>query len=442
MSSIGTFLNRGPGIDVAATKSLQSAVADKLMVQAEDAVLQFVIETSDPGQALKSLQALGDLPRERRDKVLLHPSFRYWLQAMRKTSRGEQTELRRDFAERLIDFVWSEHFLAGRPIENWRLATDQRGGIRCPSRGRYIELGEGYQNQICRMATGEENLVGQCADGLRIEIPPEDLLEPSMDDLPTIEDHGFRISLSPKVANNRIEISTRDPWLRVKLTGTNQRMNGTEFFGVEEDLYPQSPAIGEIVAALELLKKYWPDQYDDLAEFTQVIVPIDASANIMRPWQGPRHADDDDNRTHLAFTVSSRQGAIYIGSAPVDSSVEMLIHENAHVKMRQIQAIDPLLLDPFDETLKISVPWRPDPRPIPGILEGLFVFSHVAEFECQRWFSDPNGVSVERMNARLKGLAHAIDCLERHAKLTAGGAEFLAAMKSWVIDLRCRTPNQ
>lgn len=441
MSSIGAFLNRGPRIDVGATKLLQSAVADKLMKQAEETVLQFVVATSNPGQALTSLRALGDLPRESRDKVLLHPSFRYWLQAMRKTSRGEQAELRSDFAERFIDFVWSEHFLAGRSIEDWYLTTDQQGGIRCPSRGRYIELGEGYQNQICRMATREENLIIQCADGLQIEIPPEDLSGP-VTDFPTIEDHGFSISLSPKVADNRVEISTRDPWLRVKLTGTNQRIDGTEFFGVEEELYPQSPAIGEIVAALELLKKYWLDQHDDLAELTKVIVPIDASANLLRPWQGPQHPADDDNRTHLAFTVSSRQGAIYIGSAPVDSSVEMLIHENAHVKMRQIQAIDPLLLDPFDETLRISVPWRPDPRPIPGILEGLFVFSHVAEFDCQRWFSNPNDVSVERMNSRLKGLVHAIDCLQRHAKLTAGGVEFLAAMNSWVIDLRCRVPNQ
>lgn len=439
MSSIAAFLSRGPRIDAAAARSLQSTVADKLMVQVEKAVLQFLIETSHPGQILVSLQTLRDLPRERRDRVLLHPSFRYWLQAMRRMSQGEQTELRHDFAERLIDFVWAEHFLAGRPIENWRLVTDQRGGLRCPSRGRYIELGQRYESQTCHLVTKGENLVVQCADGLRIEIPSEDLLAPTIDDPPTIEDHGFSVSLSAKVVNDRIEVSTRDPWLRVKLTGTNQRTNGTEFFGVEEHLYSQSPAIGGIVDALELLKKYWPDQHDDLAEFTRVIVPIDESACAM---QAPARSNGDGNTSHLAFTVSSRQGAIYIGNAPVDASVEMLIHENAHVKMRQIQAIDPLLLDPFDESLKMAVPWRPDPRPIPGILEGLFVFSHVAEFESQRWRADPNGVNVELLGKRLDGLAHAVDCVERHAKLTPGGVEFLAAMKNWVVDLRCRAPGQ
>ena len=50
---------------------------------------------------------------------------------------------------------------------------------------------------------------------------------------------------------------------------------------------------------------------------------------------------------HRAFTVSSRQGAIYIGQAPVDTTIEMLIHENAHVKLRQIQALDPLYRTPW-----------------------------------------------------------------------------------------------
>ncbi len=196
-----------------------------------------------------------------------------------------------------------------------------------------------------------------------------------------------------------------------------------------------------MIEALSLLKQYWRDEYHDLAEFTRVIVPIDPSGSSLHTsLEANGHVNN--HRTHLAFTVSSRQGAIYIGPAPVDSSIEMLIHENAHVKMRQIQTLDPLLRDPLDEAFKVPVPWRPDPRPLPGILEGLFVFAHVAEFECQRWHADPASLNIASMNKRLKGLCYAVECLEENAKLTDGGIEFLAMMKHWVSDLRCRVPME
>ena len=40
--------------------------------------------------------------------------------------------------------------------------------------------------------------------------------------------------------------------------------------------------------------------------------------------------------------------------------VEMLLHENAHVKLRQIQVLDSLLEDQWDGNMRFAVPWRPD----------------------------------------------------------------------------------
>jgi HEXXH motif-containing protein len=439
MTSIGRYLNCGK-IDTAASKVLQEAVRNKLITQTEQAIVEYSALSGD-SQPLAALQALLDLPADRQERVVLHPSFRFWLQVIRRASTGDTLGLRRDFAKRLPDFVWSEQLVMGSLLRPWSVSTDDAGGLRCPSFGRYIELGHTYSNQTLEISAASENAIVKCADGLTIQIPSEDLTG-SVSDFPSVEEHGYCLAISPRVADDRIEVTTRDPWLRVRLTGTNQRMDGTEFMGVDNELYPAAPALGEISNSLALLKCHWPEAYEDLSEFTRVIVPIDPSANALRPWQRSAGRKDDDNSVHLAFTVSSRQGAIYIGPAPVDSSVEMLIHENAHVKMRQIQALDPLLCDPFDETFRVPVPWRPDPRPLPGILEGLFVFAHVAEFEWRRWKAEPAAVSVEHLRSRLEGLSYAVNCLEKHAKLTAGGSEFLAIMKSWVLDLRCRVSVQ
>ena len=136
-----------------------------------------------------------------------------------------------------------------------------------------------------------------------------------------------------------------------------------------------------------------------------------------------------------AFTVSSRQGAIFIGDGSPDELVEMILHENAHVKLRQIQILDTLLADPLNEEVRASVPWRPDPRPMPGIFEGLFVFAHVAEYHRRRANNAHCPASQKRVGRLTRDLEHAASALAKHAVLTPRGQLFLGAMCAWVDEL-------
>jgi len=338
---------------------------------------------------------------------------------MRRTSQAENLEQHFSFARKLVDFVWSEQASRGQLDKSWTTMTDERGGLRCPSIGRFIELGTSYTNCVVQIIPGNEAVVIQCMDGLTIQIPFEDLRGPLMEPLPTLEDHGYLVSIASFLADGSVEVSSRDPWLRVRLTGTNQRTTGTEFFGADTDQrYPDCPSLTNLDKALQLLKIYWTEGFDDFVRFTHVIVPMDF---------GPH--------TYCGFTVSSRQGAICIGNAPPDSTLEMLIHENAHVKLRQIQFLDSLLSDPSDESIRLPVPWRLDPRPIPGIFEGLFVFSHVAEFELRRLNADRTGVNSEQLERRIHALHYAAQCLEQHANFTDEGLTFFRAMLRWVEKL-------
>ncbi len=152
MSGVRPFLSYGAQIDSAVSKVLQDAVCDRLMKQAEEVLLSYALSCPNPGSSLVGLQALSSLPSERRNCVLLHPSFRYWLQAVRRTSRsGKGSELRHEFALRLSDFIWSEELVAGRPVRTWQVMTDDEGGLRCPTFGRYIELGDAYRHQTLQV---------------------------------------------------------------------------------------------------------------------------------------------------------------------------------------------------------------------------------------------------------------------------------------------------
>lgn len=438
MSSWDDFAALGPEIGREYTAALQASVTRKLVTQTEEVVCQQVAASPEDSWAVSALSALLALPDDRRMAVVLHPSFRFWLQAMRRTTGEQFRSLRKHFTLRFADFVWAEQFLLGRLNQAWWLSTDDKGGLRCASLQRFIELGSCYKNEPVQVSGNSDHAVLRCQDGLTIRIPPEDLAGPVLEPRPTLEEHGYQFTLSNLVADGRVELSNRDPWLRVRLTGTNQRNDGTEFFGVDDETYPERSSGTQINAALTLIKRFWPEAYTDFSEHTRVIVPMVKSSRSMRPCANTEGTASQGERVHLAYTVSSRQGAIYIGDAPVDSTVEMLLHENAHVKLRQIQAMDPLLTDPFDETVRLPVPWRPDPRPVTGILEGVFVFSHVAEFNLRRWRAEPGKVSLDLLSKLVNDLCYAVDCLERYASLTGKGSEFLNAMKQWVWQIECR----
>src|SRR5262245_9075533 len=82
------FRKLGPDIDPAVSNALQGNVASQLLNKTHDVILASAEKTTE--EAFKSLtvfNALSNLSAERQKLILLHPTFRYWLQAMRRTSR-------------------------------------------------------------------------------------------------------------------------------------------------------------------------------------------------------------------------------------------------------------------------------------------------------------------------------------------------------------------
>jgi len=255
-------------------------------------------------------------------------------------------------------------------------------------------------------------------DGETVELSTKALsCEPrEVDDLTA--GSSVRIGVAPLVAGGRIEVCAREPWLRAAYTGTNQRTTGVTFFGTKDDLYIREPVSEAYEESLVHLREIWPAQYADLMVFTNVIVPMVQTGDM-----------------HRAFTVSSRQGAMFVDLIDPEAMVENLIHENAHIKLRQIQLLDPLLIDPFNEDKRFTVPWRPDPRPLPGIFEGLWVFAHVAEYRYRRLLSCGTSEEQTKLTKLLGDLEGAQTILSTHAEMTDIGKLFLRQMSEWILAL-------
>jgi uncharacterized protein len=114
-----------------------------------------------------------------------------------------------------------------------------------------------------------------------------------------------------------------------------------------------------------------------------------------------------------------------IGSAPPCPDTRhldaLLLHEFQHVKLHGlIDMYD--LFDPSD-VRRMPVPWRPDPRPVEGVLHGAYAHLALAHL----WRSRGDSGRVEYLRLR-DWVSKAAEALVRAGSLTPDGELFVALM--------------
>ncbi len=108
---------------------------------------------------------------------------------------------------------------------------------------------------------------------------------------------------------------------------------------------------------------------------------------------------------------------------------ESILHEAMHLKLTLIENIVPLV-KPDNNSLYYS-PWRDEPRPVGGVLHGLFVFKAISEYyeECYKMEKLPDakvylserGSQIEKEIAQLKHF-------EASPGLTEAGSSFATSL--------------
>ncbi|MET9761353.1 HEXXH motif domain-containing protein [Streptomyces sp. NPDC006372] len=129
-----------------------------------------------------------------------------------------------------------------------------------------------------------------------------------------------------------------------------------------------------IAGAWRILTEHHPDTAAAMSVAVQTIVPL-------RP---------DLKGSTVAATSPAVFGAIATSLAADDLTLaETLVHEFQHLKLCGILDLFPLVV-PGDGALSYA-PWRDDPRPVRGLLQGAYAYLGVTRFwQVQRWHMPPD----------------------------------------------------
>lgn len=123
--------------------------------------------------------------------------------------------------------------------------------------------------------------------------------------------------------------------------------------------------LGEAIA---LIGEIWPELHEALCRRVTWYVPI-------------RKPSPD---VHCSFTSAQQGAVIFLSTAPDPLRLaEAIVHEFSHIKLNVVAEIEGLSTNPDPQDL--YSPWRPDPRPLHGLIHALFVFIEVDKFlsRCQ-----------------------------------------------------------
>jgi len=396
--------------------AILNRVLDHTKRQIETVCRHYVEEQSTLGLAIEDTEQILQFAflirsstAEKTRKFLLHPTTQYWLAAMRRVSGTVDTQFRIPIVQQVASLGLQLGVSAGAEHQ-WKIVLDLEGGLRAPIFDRHIEFGRSRANETVNVIHNRKSISFRFADGLNIELPIEDYAGVISMPLPIIDKDKFSVFSYRLLSSKNTQLQRRDEWLRPHWTGTNERNTGTHFFGACADQYPEKFVTAPYEEAFDLIHSASSEISEDVTAFTPVLVPRTT---------GP------DKK--IGFTVLSRQGAMFLDPDSPEVMAENIVHENAHVKLRYMQLVDPILEDFYDlhEDQRYSVPWRPDPRPLPGILEGAYVFSNVLEHRRNAALPD---FSVPELERDIEG---ALDILTKHGRFTEQGSIFFKDLVSW-----------
>jgi uncharacterized protein len=156
------------------------------------------------------------------------------------------------------------------------------------------------------------------------------------------------------------------------------------------------------------------------AHHHEVAAEVEAVVTTIVPHANPE-------RGYSSSTTAETFGAIAL-STPGDPclAAESLTHEVQHLKLFALQDVITLALP--DDGQRYYAPWRPDPRPLGGLLQGAYAFLGVSGFwRRQRTVTEGLHAHAE-FSKWLGATAQVVQTLLASGRLTEAGEDFVRGM--------------
>lgn len=165
------------------------------------------------------------------------------------------------------------------------------------------------------------------------------------------------------------------------------------------------------------LVRHHPERVDELAARPVVLVPL-AARSAGSPG--------------TSATARDSAGAMALTPPPDSFSLAMsMVHEVQHSKLGAL--LDLVELYDRNDARRFYSPWRADPRPLSGLLQGAYAFAAVADF-WRVYAAPPTGAAPAALAgyelARIRGqVGDALARLAGSGALTAAGERFVAGQR-------------
>jgi uncharacterized protein len=271
------------------------------------------------------------------------------------------------------------------------------GAVVLPSLGAALADGD---TAVVRTSTNGSEVVSA---GRRIQVPAD----------PHQDASGWSALRRLRAGSAEVLVDDLDPFRMPATTDMTPRLTPSEVDGWDSAFQQ----------AWSLLYRCHPATAEEAAVAIRVIVPL-----AMPP------------RGQVSSSSAENFGAVAL-SLPVDprTFAVTLAHEVQHLKLCALLDIIPLTL--LDDGRRFYAPWREDPRPISGLLQGAYAFLGVSGFwRRQRYLDDgPAGLRAHAEFARWRAAAAGVgDTLLSSGRLTPAGLDFVQGMartlRSWQDD--------
>jgi uncharacterized protein len=176
--------------------------------------------------------------------------------------------------------------------------------------------------------------------------------------------------------------------------------------------------------AWPLLTRYHPDIAEELAAAIRVLVPLSL------PPEG-----------QVSSSSAETFGAVALSQPPDARTLAVtLAHEVQHLKLSALLDMVTLILP--DDGRRFYAPWRDDPRPAGGLLQGAYAYVGVSKFWRRQRQLDKGdaGIRAHAEFARWRAAAQrVVDTLQSGRLLTPAGSEFVRGMaetlRAWQDDV-------
>jgi len=151
---------------------------------------------------------------------------------------------------------------------------------------------------------------------------------------------------------------------------------------------------------------------------------IAAIVRVIVPYQAPESG-------HVSTSSPQSFGTVAMSRQPdKHTCAETLVHETQHLKLCAL--LDLVALTKPDDGQRYYAPWRTDPRPASGLLQGAYAFLGVSGFWREQCRTAPESPARQRAEAEFAhwrdGAALAAGTLLTSGQLTEAGQEFVGEM--------------